>query len=89
MTEKELALKHITDCENRLKDDMFPAVILDKKNFFSKTYNLEQYTIECNQRGYDILPLEETILYQMPLIGKLVVIKQGFNTQAALNRFVK
>ena len=89
MTEKELAIKHITDCENRLKIDMFPAVILDKKNYFSKTYNLEQYTIECNLRGYEILPLEKTVLCQMPLVGKLVVIKQGFNTQVAFNRFIK
>jgi hypothetical protein len=76
MTDKELANNLVFYAKLSAEDGQPNVCMIDyKEHFGDGRYNFDEFKAECNSLGYDVVPLEQSIIRMFPLFGKYVVQK--------------
>lgn len=80
MDEKELAI-NLVECAkrsiNNFSSNIQVAILDYQEHFGNGDYDLRRFTEECDKLGFDVFPIEVSVLSKMPLVGKLVVQNKG------------
>lgn len=80
MNERELATKIVAIAKrsmNSFNANIQTAILDYQEHFGNGDYDLRRFTEECDKLGFDVFPIEVSVLSKMPLVGKLVVQNKG------------
>lgn len=80
MSEKELATELVACAKRSMNSfgaDLQVAILDYQEHFGNGKYDLRRFTEECDKLGFDVFPIEVSVLSGMPLVGKLVVQNKG------------